>query len=96
MVARFARLIEREIEKLVEDNDAENKKRSAKVLRQVFQEYFKEWKTTEREEKTLLARGSMTVLRCRVRCCFLRIHCCVLFYLRHSMYNKAIIEFGLS
>ena len=58
MAARFARFIEREIEKFVEDKDAENKKRSTKVARQVFQEYLKEKNTTEREEKTLLARDS--------------------------------------
>ena len=60
MAARCARFIEREIEKFVEDEDAKNKKESAKVGRQVFQEYLKEKKITEREEKTLLGRDFKT------------------------------------
>ena len=56
MVARFAGFIERKIEKFLREKDAENKKRSAKVARQVFQEYLKEKKPTKSEEKTLLER----------------------------------------
>ena len=52
--------IEREIEKYVEDKDAKNTERSANVARQVFQEYLEEKKTTEPEEKSLLARGVNT------------------------------------
>ena len=80
--------IEREIEKYVEDKDAKNTKRSAKVARQVFQEYLKENKTTEPEEKTLFSSRFKNVLRYWV------LHCCLIFSLRLSMYNKTIIEFG--
>ena len=55
MAAQFVLFIEWEIEKFVEGKDAENKEKSAKVVRQVFQEYLKEKKTAERKEKTLLA-----------------------------------------
>ena len=44
MAARCARFIEREVEKFVEDKDAKNNKKAAKVGRQVFQEYLKEKK----------------------------------------------------
>ena len=43
----------------VEDKDAKDTKRSAKVARQVFQEYLKVKKTAEREER-LLARSLKT------------------------------------
>ena len=51
-MARFARFIEQEIEKYVADKDTEDTKRSAKVVRHLFQEYLKEKKTMETEEKT--------------------------------------------
>ena len=47
---RLELFMERGFEKFVEDKDAKNTKRSAKVARQVFQEYLKEKKTTEPEE----------------------------------------------
>ena len=47
MAARFLQFIEWEVQKFVEEKDAENEKRSAKVARQVFQEYLKEKNTTE-------------------------------------------------
>ena len=43
--------MEREIEKFVEDKDAENKKMSAKVARQVFQEYLKQKKNYRTQRK---------------------------------------------
>ena len=48
-------LVREENWKIVEDNDAENTKRSTKVARQVFQEYLEDKKITEPEEKTKLA-----------------------------------------
>ena len=45
--------IEREIQRFVEDKDARSTKRSAKVEKQVFQEYLKEKKTSEPENKTV-------------------------------------------
>ena len=49
--------MERKIERFVKEKGVKNTKRSAKVARQVFQEYLKDKKITEPEEKTLLARG---------------------------------------
>ena len=56
MAARFAQFVEREIDKFVEEKDAENKKRSAKVARQVFQEYLKEKNTTELKKESTCMR----------------------------------------
>ena len=60
-MVRFARFIELEIENFIEDNNVKNTKRPAKVARRVFQEYLKEKKTTEPDEKTLLVRGLKTL-----------------------------------
>ena len=43
-MARFARVIERQIEHFVEDKDDKNTKMSAKVVRQVLQKYLKKTK----------------------------------------------------
>ena len=81
-MVRFARFIEREIEKKnVENKDAEKENESSeKVAMQVFQEQKK--KTTEPEKKTPLARGLKSFLGTST----------VSF--ETSMYNETIIEFG--
>ena len=48
--------------KIIEDKDAENTIGFTKYARQVFQEYFKEKKTTEAQEKAQIARGLKTEL----------------------------------
>ena len=41
MASRFASSTQQEIEKLLEDKDSENTKRSAKVAKELFYEYLK-------------------------------------------------------
>ena len=59
MAAWFAWFIEWQIENFVEDKDGKNKKRTVKVVRQLFQEYLKKKKTTNAKTR-LLARGFKT------------------------------------
>ena len=59
MTSRFASLTEQVIEKIVEDKDTQNTKRSTKVAKELFADYVKEKKLSE-------ARRSMynkTVIR---------------------------------
>ena len=51
MASRFASLTEQEIEKVVEDKDSQNTKRSTKVAKELFADYVKEKKLREPEEK---------------------------------------------
>ena len=50
MTSRFASLTEQDIEKIVEDKDSQNTKRSTKVAKELFADYLKEKKLREPEE----------------------------------------------
>ena len=85
--------IEREIEKFVEGNDANNAKSKVSKSNKASVPgvlYLKEKKTTESKETTLLAQG-LKILNV-LRYCVL--HCCLIISLRLSRYNKTISEFG--
>ena len=45
MTSRFASLNEQEIEKIVEDKESQNTKRSTKVAKELFADYVKQKKT---------------------------------------------------
>ena len=51
MTSKFASLTERDIEKIVEDKDSQNTKRSTKVAKELFADYVKEKKLRKAEEK---------------------------------------------
>ena len=56
MASRFASLTQQEIEKLLEDKDSENTKRSTKVAKELFYEYLKEKNIQEPHNKKELAQ----------------------------------------
>ena len=56
MASRFSSLTEPDIEKVVEDKDSQNTKRSTKVAKGLFADYVKEKKLREPEEKKELAQ----------------------------------------
>ena len=83
MASRFASSTLEEIEKLHEDKDSENTKRSTKVAKELFYEYLKEKNIQEPKY----------IFKC------LKINCdrcdkafAVIFF--KTMYNKTIIRFG--
>ena len=82
MTSRFASFTEQDIEKIVEDKDLQNTKRSMKVAKELFADYVKEKKLREPEEKKELAQTLKTfnVKARKKKIC--------------SMYNKTIIRFG--
>ena len=56
MASRFASSTQQEIEKLLEDKDSKNTKRSTKVAKEVFQEYLKEKNIQEPHSRKELAQ----------------------------------------
>ena len=60
MTSRSASLTEQDIEKIVEDKDSQNTKRSTKVAKELFSDNMKEKKLTEPEEKKELAQTLKT------------------------------------
>ena len=60
MTSRFASLTEQDIEKIVEDKDSQNTKRSTKVAKELFANYVKDKKLRETEEKKELAQTLKT------------------------------------
>ena len=56
MASRFASSTQQEIEKLLEDKDSENTKRSTKVGKELFYEYLKEKNIQEPHDKKELAQ----------------------------------------
>ena len=60
MTSRSASLTEQDIEKIVEDKDSQNTKRSTKVAKELFADYVKEKKLREPEEKKELAQTLKT------------------------------------
>ena len=63
MTSRFASLTEQDIEKIVEDKDSQNTKRSTKVAKELFANYVKDKKLREPEEKKELAQIIVNVAR---------------------------------
>ena len=58
MASRFASSTQREIEKLLEDKDSGNTKKSKKVAKELFYEYLNEKNTQESHEEKELAQVS--------------------------------------
>ena len=56
MASRFASSTQQEIEKLLEDKDSENTKRSTKVAKELFYEYLEEKNIEEPHDKKELAQ----------------------------------------
>ena len=56
MASWFASSTQQEIEKLLEDKDSENTKRSTKVAKELFYEYLKEKNIQEPNDKKELAQ----------------------------------------
>ena len=56
MACRFASSTQQEIEKLLEDKDSENTKRSTKVAKELFYEYLKEENNQEPQDKKELVQ----------------------------------------
>ena len=56
MASRVTSSTQQEIEKLLEDKDSENTKRSTKVAKELFYEYLKEKNTQEPHDKKELAQ----------------------------------------
>ena len=83
MTSRFASLTEQVVEKIVEDKDSQNTKRSKKVAKELFADYTKEKKLREPEEKKELAQTLKKYILCQNQKGRI-----------HSMYNKTIIIFG--
>ena len=57
MSSRFASSTQQEIEKLLEDKDSENTKRSTKVAKELFYEYLKEKNIQDPHDKKELAQA---------------------------------------
>ena len=53
MASRFASSTQQEIEKLLEDKDSENTKRSTKAVKELFYEYLKEKNIQEPHDKRI-------------------------------------------
>ena len=60
MTSWFASLTEQDIEKIVENRDSQNTKRSTKVAKELFADYVKEKKLREPEERKELAQTLKT------------------------------------
>ena len=76
-------MTEEVIEKIVEDKDTQNTKRSTKVAKDLFADYVKERKLSKPEEKKELTQTLKKYILCRSDKERIR-----------SMYNKTIIGFG--
>ena len=83
MTSSFASLTEQVIEKIVEDQDSQNTKRSTKVAKVLSADYVKEKKLRELEAKKESAQTLKTYFLCQSAKERIR-----------SMYNKIIIRFG--
>ena len=64
MTSRFASLTEQDIEKIVEDKDSQNAKRSTKVAKELFGDYVNEKKLREPEEKKEHGVWKINCVRC--------------------------------
>ena len=63
--ARFATFSTQEIEKIVENKDSENTKKSTKLAREVFKEYLNEKSLSEPKEPPELAKCLTMQFLCR-------------------------------
>ena len=84
MASRFASSTQQEIEKMLEDKDSENTKRSTKAAKELFYECLKEKNIQEPHGKKELAQ----VLKS-----FYVDNAFVVIFFK-TMYNKTIIRFG--
>ena len=64
MTSKFASLTEQDIEKIVEDKDSQNTKRSTKVAKELFADYVKEKKLRGLEENKEKAQTLKTYILC--------------------------------
>ena len=89
MSSRFASSTQQEIEKLLEDKDSENTKRSTKVAKELFCEYLKEKNIQDPHDKKELAQAlkSFYVEARKKNGSFV-------FIFFKIIYNKTIIRFG--
>ena len=78
MASRFASSTQQEIEKLLQDKELENTKRSTKVAKELLYEYLKEKNIQEPHDKKDVDRCDNAFA--------------VMFF--KKMYNKTIIRFG--
>ena len=62
MASRFASSTQQEIEKLLEDKDSENTKRSTKVPKELFYEYLKEKNIQEPHDKNGISPSAFVVI----------------------------------
>ena len=58
-------MTEQAIEKIVEDKDTQNTKRSTKVAKEMFADYVKEKKLSKPEEKKELTQTLKTYILCQ-------------------------------
>ena len=68
MAFRFVSSIQQEIEKLLEDRDSENTKRSTEVAKELFYEYHKEknlfmWKREKRMDRLSLFSSKQCIIK---------------------------------
>ena len=87
MASRFASSTQQEIEKLLEDEDSENTKRSTKVPKELFYEYLKEKNIQEPHDKKELTEVLKSFYVDRCDNAFV-----VIFF--KTMYNKTINRFS--
>ena len=74
-------MTEQVIEKIVEDKDTDNTKRSTKVAKELFADYVKEKKLSEPEENKELTQTLKTYILCRSEK-----------ERNRSMYNKQLLD----
>ena len=87
MASRFASTTQQEIDKLLEDKDLENTKRSTKVAKELFYEYLKEKNIQEPHDKKELAQVLKSFFMWKRNNAFV-----VIFF--KTVYNKTIIRFS--
>ena len=83
---RFTSSTEQEIEKLLEDEDSKNTKRSTKVAKELFHEYLKEKNIQEPDDKTELAHVLKTVFFVTVRLWLSSLKQCIIKQLLDSVF----------
>ena len=89
MSSRFASSTQQEIEKLLEDKDSENTKRSTKVAKELFYEYLKEKNIQDPHNKKELAQALKSFyVKARKK------DGSFVFIFFKTMYNKTIIRFS--
>ena len=98
MASRFASSTQQEIEKLLEDKDSENTKRSTKVAKELFYEYLKEKNIQEPHDKKELAQALKSFhVEARMRLSLFSIKQCIIKQLLDSVFViSGIIKVSVS